>query len=164
MTSPQRAHIELEFSPSVELVSIVRRFVSDVYGRLLGDPEATSRIALATHELLENAVKYSLDGTMTVRIAVEPADGGCRLCIRMINRAAPAQIASVRTIIDGMASSPDPIAYYQRLMREAAQRTHGSGLGLARIAAEGEMTMEYSLSGDELTLIATAPLRCEAGP
>src|SRR5947209_8429255 len=65
------AYFELNFRPNVALVSVVRRFVNEFYQRFLSDPDATSRLALATHELLENAVKYSKDGETTIRIELE---------------------------------------------------------------------------------------------
>ncbi len=50
-------YIELRFSPSPELIPVVRRFVSAFYERLLSQADAASRLALATHELLENTCK-----------------------------------------------------------------------------------------------------------
>src|SRR6185436_764691 len=75
---------ELSFEQKPELVSIVRRFVSDFYHRTLADPDATSRVALATHELLENAVKYSRDGHAKVRIEVSGI--GERVLLRICTR------------------------------------------------------------------------------
>ena len=60
---------ELSFEKRPELVSIVRRFVSDFYDRTLADPDATSRVALATHELLENAVEESLRRRTGIRLS-----------------------------------------------------------------------------------------------
>jgi anti-sigma regulatory factor (Ser/Thr protein kinase) len=65
------ASFELNFRPNVALVSVVRRFVTEFYQRFLSDADGTSRVALATHELLENAVRYSKDGETTIRIEVE---------------------------------------------------------------------------------------------
>jgi anti-sigma regulatory factor (Ser/Thr protein kinase) len=76
---------EVSFEKRPELVSIVRRFVSDFYDRTLADPEATSRVALATHELLENAVKYSRDGRAKVRIEVSGRGEKVRVRIRTRN-------------------------------------------------------------------------------
>jgi hypothetical protein len=153
---PNPAYIELHFSQNVELIRIARRFVAEVCGRLLNDPDATSRVALATHELLENAVKYSLDCATTIRIEILQIDSVCKVSVRTRNRAAPDHVANLRQLVDGIAAAADPFVFYNALMRKNAARTEGSGLGLARICAEGEMTMRYELSGNDVTVIAQA--------
>ena len=44
----ESAYFELAFKPNVELVAVVRRFVSQFYDRTAPDAETVSRIALAT--------------------------------------------------------------------------------------------------------------------
>lgn len=134
---------ELSFERRPELVSIVRRFVSDFYDRTLGDPDATSRVALATHELLENAVKYSRDGKAKVRIEVTSSGKRARVRIRTKNRGNAEDAEQIRRTLDEM-KSMDPNVYYLGLMRRNAARSDGSGLGLARIQAEAEMSMSVS--------------------
>jgi len=134
---------ELSFERKPELVSIVRRFVSDFYDRTLGDPDATSRVALATHELLENAVKYSRDGRAKVRIDVSGVGQRVRVRIRTKNRGSLEDAEHIRSTIAEM-TSMDANVYYLKLMRKNAGRTDGSGLGLARIHAEAEMAMSVS--------------------
>jgi hypothetical protein len=131
---------ELSFEKRPELVSIVRRFVIDFYDRTLGDPDATSRVALATHELLENAVKYSRDGRAQVRIEVSGHGGAVRVRIRTRNRGSAEDAEHIRRMIAEMMSM-DANVYYLNLMRKNASRTDGSGLGLARIHAEAELAM-----------------------
>jgi hypothetical protein len=144
---------EISFERRPELVSIVRRFVSDFYDRTLGDPDATSRVALATHELLENAVKYARDGRAKVRIQVTGASDRARVRIRTKNRAEPADAAHIQRTLDEMRAS-DPNVYYLALMRKNASRTDGSGLGLARIGAEAEMTMSVRSHNGTITVSA----------
>jgi anti-sigma regulatory factor (Ser/Thr protein kinase) len=132
---------ELSFEKRPELVSIVRRFVSDFYDRTLADPDATSRVALATHELLENAVKYSRDGKAKVRIQVSGHGEKVRVRIH------------VQRTIDEM-TSMDANLYYLNLMRKNADRTDGSGLGLARIHAEAEMAMSVACKNGTITVCA----------
>jgi len=130
---------ELSFQRRPELVSIVRRFVSDFYDRTLADPDASSRVALATHELLENAVKYARDGQAKVRIEVSVQGRSAHIRIRTHNRAAPEDAEYIRRTISEMRLSSDPNLYYLDVIRRNARRTEGSGLGLARIHAEAEM-------------------------
>jgi anti-sigma regulatory factor (Ser/Thr protein kinase) len=153
---PANAYIELNFRPNVQLVSVVRRFVSEFYQRTLGDPDGSSRVALATHELLENAVKYSKDGETTIRIEVSAAAKPREVTIMLRNRAEDSHIAAIREIVDGVAAAKDAFAYYQQLLLAKAKRREGSGLGLARICAEAEMNITLRVDGeDTVELLAT---------
>jgi hypothetical protein len=143
---------ELTFRPRVELIPIVRRFVSSFYGGVLGDPDATSRVALATHELLDNANRYSADGETTLRIEVSPE---IDVRIRIWNRTARAHVESLQERFAEMDRFPDPLAYYLHRMAESARRRDGaSGLGLARLLAEAEMSLSFELEGDRVCIVA----------
>jgi len=149
------ASIELNFRPNVQLVSVVRRFVSEFYQRTLGDPDGSSRVALATHELLENAVKYSIDGETTIRIEVSTSEPRT-VTILLRNRAEHSHIVAIRDIVDGVAAATDAFAFYQQLLIAKAKRREGSGLGLARICAEGEMKITCQVVGeDTVELLST---------
>ena len=59
----------------------VRRFVGEFYERVLGDADITSRLVVATHELLENAVRYSVDGQSGIRLGVHRQVGSVHVAI-----------------------------------------------------------------------------------
>jgi two-component sensor histidine kinase len=150
------AHFELSFSPNARLVSPVRRFVSEFYSHALGDADVTSRLAIATHELLENAVRYSLDGNTSIRIGLSRQPEGVRVTIDTRNRAPGGHIESLRGILDELCSAADPARHFQVMMRRISKRTEGSGLGLGRVRAESGMAMEYRIDGDTVMLRAHA--------
>jgi anti-sigma regulatory factor (Ser/Thr protein kinase) len=150
------AYCELSFSPNVGLVTTVRRFVSEFYVQVLGDAEVTSRVAVATHELLENAVRYSTDGNTGVRIGVHREADAITITIDTHNRATPPNISMLLRSLEELAAAPDPDAYYQLLMRKSAKRTDGSGLGFGRIRAESDMTVSCQIEGDTVLLRAFA--------
>ncbi len=135
------AYFELNFKPNVALVSVVRRFVTEFYQRFLGDPDGTSRVALATHELLENAVKYSKDGETTIRIGDRCEQTVPRIVRIPCCATAPARstFVAIRELLDGIAKAPDAFKFYQQLIAVRAKQRQQSGLGLTRICAEGEI-------------------------
>jgi hypothetical protein len=152
---PTSATLDLSFSPSLRLIATVRRFVSEFYTEVLGNPDATSRLTIATHELLENAVKYSSDGHTSVHIAVIYAGGDTStVTIDTRNRAAPAHLVTLAGMFDELGRAPTPMDFYQALMRRSAKRTEGSGLGLGRIHAEADMDLSYRVDGEMVLLRA----------
>ncbi len=157
----EQTYVELKFSPSPDLIPIVRRFVSAFYERVLNHADAASRLALTTHELLENTVKFSLDGISSVHLGVTPLGDVTLVTIRPITRCGERDRENVARIVEEMKQSTDMGDYYQQVMRKNARRRDGSGLGLARIAAEAEMTLECEIEGEELRLIASARLTGE---
>jgi hypothetical protein len=150
----ERVYFELVFRPSVVLTTTVRRFVSDFYERVLDDEDSTSRLAMATQELLENAVKYGSHGETVLRIEVLRSEGIVR--IHTSNRSDALNIAILERRISEMRSAPDPIGFYQRLLRATVNEPDGSGLGLARIRCEGEMEVDLTVEGDRVAINAIA--------
>jgi hypothetical protein len=155
MSDEKRVTIELLFTPSVDLISVARRFVSDFYRETLEDPDAIARLCMATHELLENSAKYSTDGVALLRIEADRAGPERLVVVRTSNRTTRESCATVETIVREMNEAPHPATYYQALLRKNGRRAGGSGLGLARIRAEGEMGMSCDVVDDRLTITAT---------
>ncbi|MDB4955483.1 MAG: hypothetical protein JWO36_3052 [Myxococcales bacterium] len=149
-----KPYFHLVFRPNIKLVSTVRRFTADFYRRVLVDTELSDRLALATHELLENAVAYSVDNETSIRIEID----GELLVITTWNRTSYERAAQVRTAIEEM-NNTDPDSYYQQTMIKTSKRTDGSGLGLARIRAEADMNISCVIEErDRVCIKASAPI------
>jgi len=150
------SYVEMKFSPSIELIDLVRRFIADFYHRLTADRVLRDRLAVATHELLENCVRYSTDGEARVRVEVSPEH---RLVITVDNDAQPGHLDALRKIIEEMNGHEDgALAFYRVLMRRGAKDRDRSGLGLARIKAECDMAVSYSVTDSRVSVRALTPI------
>lgn len=163
MTHEDDATFELSFTPDVGLIGTVCRFVEDLCGRVTGSASIASRLVVTTHELLENAFRYSTDGRSKIRVGVARASGECRVSIAMTNRTDSEHRAELLELLQELGRSPDRSAAYQALMRRSAKRETGSGLGLGRIYAESEMDLRCDVEGDEVHLVAEAVIAIEGG-
>lgn len=151
----QRApYFHLTFRPNIKLVSTVRRFIAEFYRRVLVDQELSSRLALATHELLENAVAYATDEETEVLVEIVEDV----LSVKTWNRSSRERLAALAAAIEEMNAATDADAYYQQMLIKTSKRTDGSGLGLARIRAEAEMSLHYELVDDRVCILATSPI------
>lgn len=149
-----RPYFHLVFRPNIKLVSTVRRFTGEFYRRVLVDQELASRLALATHEMLENAVAYAHDDETAIRIEVD----GDLLCVRTWNRATPERLTALKSSIERVMAASDPDLYYQEQMSVAARRNDGSGLGLARVRHEAEMSLSYEIDNDRACIRAVTKI------
>lgn len=144
--------VELRFQSQWELVSAARELLLRFFELATGDAALAEKAALAAHELMENAVKYSLDDRVLARMEVE-AGGTLRITVE--SRARPQHLPLLLREIEAVANAPDPLAYYREQMEQAARRTDGkSGLGIARIRCEGGMSLSCSVEGDTVRVIA----------
>jgi hypothetical protein len=161
-SQPGSGHLELSFSPNLLIVTEVHEFVLKFCGRVLLNADASTRLGLAAHELLENAVRYAQDGETGLRIDVKGEDGD--VVLRTWNRASSDDLLRLNRLFEEMQSEEDPFAHYLALMHRAVQRKQGSGLGLARIRAEAGMNLSQSVLEGAVHLVATMNLRSEAPP
>ena len=134
------------------MISIVREFVAAMSERVLGDLELASQIEIAMHELLDNATRYSTDGSASVRVEMREQTGPL-ICIRTRNRVHDDDARRVAASFEQMRAIGDPLLFYLGLMRRNKERS--GGLGLGRIVAESEMTLDMTYDGDLLEVAAT---------
>lgn len=147
-------YFHLVLQPDLGVVSTIRRFTNELYQRIL-DRGLAARLALATHEVLENAISYSNGRETELRIDIE----GDEVHLRTWNHADPDRMQAIRDGIDRLMAADDPDAYYQERINVSYQRTDGgSGLGLARIRNEADMALSYEIDRDRVCIRATTKI------
>lgn len=153
-SSSAGSEMRLSFHPTTRLISSTRRFAHELLEAARLDPDATSRVALTIHELLENTLKYSADGEARLDVTVHGApDGSRRIEVTARNRTTAERAEDLGRRILLLSSAEDPMRHYVELMRESVACS-GSGLGLARIRVEAEMTLHCSTEGDSVVVRA----------
>lgn len=145
-TDGKGAYFELSFRPNARLVSDVRRFTTGFLSKLLADDDVAVRVAVASHELLANAVRYSSDGETTLRVVVDRSAQGFRVAIRTENSADGPHVTALEKAVRAAAKAEDLNGFYQDCLTATAKRAKGSGLGLARVRAESEMSLACQAS------------------
>jgi anti-sigma regulatory factor (Ser/Thr protein kinase) len=146
---------ETSFAISVcatpRVVGVVREFIATLSERVLGDRDVASQAEIAIHELLDNATRYATDGEASVRVELRERSGPF-VTIRTRNRVTEDHARRVAARIDQLRTSGDPMRFYVGLMGRNKERS--GGLGLGRVAAESEMTLEMAYTGDVLEVAA----------
>jgi hypothetical protein len=150
-------NFELNLEPNPRMVSIVRRFVEETFEKLVGDPDAIFRVSMTAHELLENGAKYAVGRRAQLRVVLEELDGGgASAHIALSNETTPEHVERLKVRIDEIIRADDPFALYQTLMRRSSKLRDESGLGLARIRAEGDMNLGLEVEGNRVSIVAQA--------
>jgi hypothetical protein len=142
-------------SPGEHVATDVSQRVGDFCEARFRDPDVRSRLHMAAHELAENVGKYATSSGASLQVELEPwRDDACCVSIRTRNQAAPTRLAEAVRRLDEVMRARDPVALYDRLIEESPPVEGVSGLGLARIKAEGGLDFDYAISGNELTVVA----------
>jgi two-component sensor histidine kinase len=145
---------ELNVKPYPRMVSRVRRLVEREFSEGGGAPEAVFRLAMVTHELLENAVKYSDGSEVHLEVHLDLARGD--MLARMTNSASPKHRERLRERVGMLKNAERPSEIYEDLMRLPPETDGESGLGLARIVSEGHLDLSVEDHGDVVTVEASS--------
>ncbi|WP_437730456.1 hypothetical protein [Sorangium sp. So ce1335] len=140
------------------MANSVLRLVSSFCSMVLDDANVSSRFYMAAHELAENIIKYSSGPRVSLELAVEEGESACIMKICARNEASPERLREVERRLLELKTAPDPVKHYDDLIIETATLEGVSGLGLARVRAEGGLDVDYKIEGNELTIIAHAPV------
>jgi hypothetical protein len=145
--------VELTVQPTWTILPAVQTFVELTLRSFIEDRDLAYRLAMATHELFENAVKYAAPTQATLRVCVGRSAGKVAW-VALTNESDPEHIEDLRRQFAEMAATNDPAQYYGEMMRRYSRRKDVSRLGLARIEAEGLMRLSLSTEDGVVTIRA----------
>jgi len=144
----------LRMEPSWAVIDDVRRFVESFCATACPDAERQEQLALATHELVQNAFANAADADVELRIELDRGAG--RVSLSVSNGCQPEQIDVLRSRLARAQAHRDPLAGYLEAMREAPSAR--GGLGLSRIRYEGALDLGLEVRGARVTVHAAGPL------
>jgi anti-sigma regulatory factor (Ser/Thr protein kinase) len=155
----QAVYLMLRMKPPWVFIDEIRRFVESFCACACTGANRESQLALAVHELMQNAVPHSHDEEVDLVLEVDPdAD---RVAVAVTNRTTDAEFTAIRDRIARMNSEPDALRHYVRAMKESPVTVRG-GLGLARIRFEAQLELSVTRSDTRVTVHATGPLHVPA--
>lgn len=153
-TSGDFLGFKLDLKPYPRMVSRVRRLVEREFAEGGADAEAVFRLAMVTHELLENAVKYSNGSEVRLEVQLDTTRGAMRA--RMTNTTSAKHRARLRARVGMLKRASRPSDIYEILMRRPPKTDGESGLGLARIVSEGQLQLSLEDHGNSVTIEASS--------
>jgi hypothetical protein len=144
----------LRLDPSWVFVDDIRRFVESFCAAACPGAEREEQLALAAHELVQNAISYATKPGVDLRLAVDRDSR--RVSIAVSNAVAPDQAKLLRERIAAMAAVSDPLTGYLAAMRENPDGR--GGIGLHRVRFEAALELAVTHDEDRVTVLAQGPL------
>lgn len=139
-------YIEIRFGPRWKYISPARVFIQNFIAIALSSQSKADAIAMATSELLENAVKYGASEDTHCIVQAYPESGVIEASVT--NQATEQGAREVQALYDKIMTG-DALEAYIAQMREAATRTDGkSQLGLVRIRYETGADIKLNITPD----------------
>ncbi len=153
--SPIRLFIRM--NPPWVFIDEIRRFVESFCSCAALGPDREAQIALAVHELMQNAVPHARGADVELDLEVDPRAG--RVIARVSNDCPEEEFLALRERVAAMYREKDALRDYLRTMKEQPSSARG-GLGLARVRFEAQMDIQVRRSAAErVTVEAEGPLR-----
>lgn len=144
----------LRMQPSWVVVDDIRHFVETFCASACPQAEREEQLALAAHELVQNAIANAATADVELKLEVDHASE--RVCVSVSNCARADQIEVLRSRLDRALSHPDPLQGYVAAMREDPESR--GGIGLARIRYEAALDLALQVDGEWITIHAAGPL------
>jgi hypothetical protein len=153
-TSSTAAVLFLRMEPSWVVVDDIRHFVETFCANACPAAEREEQLALATHELIQNAIANAATPDIELKLEVDKVAE--RVSLEVSNSARDDQIEVLRERLRRMQSFPNPLDGYVAAMREDPDSR--GGIGLARIRFEAALDLVLEVDGEKVTIRAAGPL------
>lgn len=147
--STARTSVSFTFDGCFFTAGKIANWLLDFCQLTVSNLDMTARLHMAAHELIENVVKYGSTPDIGLEFEFVRALDGTTVRLSTRNQATPQQLAEVVRRVGELREAPDPIAYYDQLIRRTATLAGQSGLGLARIRAEAGLDVDCAVEGPE---------------
>ena len=155
----QTIYLMLKMKPPWVFVDEIRRFVESFCACACPGQGREAQLALAVHELMQNAIPHARGRHVDLVLEVEPA--GEMVSVRVSNPCTEEEFDALSKRIAQMNAEPDALKHYLRVLKESPARKRG-GIGLARIRFEAQLEISMKREGERVTVQATGPLRAPA--
>lgn len=146
-TSKLLLQVRLETSP--QLLQQVGDFVG-AYAKYRFQPRTAERIALASYELIENAVSY---GSVSGDVVYQLSENDRWMEISVANESSAGRLANLRTQLDRLRVDAEKV-FLDEMGKSMTASGGRAAIGLARICHEGQMDLEFELEGSRVTMRA----------
>jgi anti-sigma regulatory factor (Ser/Thr protein kinase) len=141
--------------PPWVFIDEIRRFVESFCTCSCEAQHREAQLALAVHELMQNAVPHAHEEEVDLVLEVDPAAD--RVEVAVTNRCTEQEFQVLRERVDRMNGEPDALRHYLEAMRAAPKNARG-GLGLARVRFEAQLELSVSRSAGRVTVHASGKL------
>lgn len=151
--------LTLRMKPPWVFIDEIRRFVESFCACACPHENREAQLALAVHELMQNAIPASQGDDVELRLEVDP--GADRVAVAVSHRIGDPDYDVVAERVARMNAEPDALRHYLRAMAETPSNQRG-GLGLARVRYESQLEVSVSRVANRMTVHAAGPLRVPA--
>jgi anti-sigma regulatory factor (Ser/Thr protein kinase) len=148
-------YLMLRMRPPWVFVDEIRRFVESFCACACPGESREAQVALAVHELMQNAIPQANGEDVDLTLQVDPAAD--RIEVAVTNPCSDAAFDELQGRVSHINAEPDALRSYLRAMEEAPSSSRG-GLGLARIRFEAQLELAVIREGRRVTVLARGPL------
>lgn len=126
--------------------------VTDFCRNVIDDPDIVFAFRMAAFELTENVVKYCSGDRATLEISVDNTAGGSELVLITENQAGAERLRDVHDRLLAGEAAEDPVAHFDKLVRDTLNSPNESRLGLGQLRAEADLTVSHRITDSSISI------------
>jgi anti-sigma regulatory factor (Ser/Thr protein kinase) len=152
----------IRMNPPWMFIDEIRRFVESFCACASLGRDREAQVALAVHELMQNAVPHAGGEEVELDLEVDPrAD---RVTIRVVNGCSDEEFLALNARVETMYREADALSHYLFTMKAQPASARG-GLGLARVRFEAQLDIKVRRkTAGRVIVEAEGPLRAPKLP